>query len=82
MKTFNLILALAGHAVCTKDGRTVTNVKVVCDDFIEDDGVNSTYRQGLRADIHNDTFIDTYLFYHTGIASKYLGTCDADLYMR
>lgn len=73
---------MSGKPVCTRDGRTVTNVKVVCDDLIEDDGVSSTYRQGLTADIHNDSFIGNYPFYHNGLASKYLGCSGADLFMR
>lgn len=81
MKKFNLKDAIVGKAICTRDGRTVTNVKVVCDDLIEDDGISSTYRQGLTADVHNTDCVGTYPFYHDGLASKYLGECGADLFM-
>ena len=81
LKAFDLQSALNGAKVRTRDGRTVTNVKVICDDVIFDDGVQSEYTQGLTAEIHNACGVCTYPFYHNGGAHKYLGQNDADLFM-
>jgi len=78
---FNLSDALNGAPVQTRDGRKVSNVKKVCEDVIFDDGVDSTYQQGLVAGIHNDHGLCTYPFYTNGGSHKYLGENAADLFM-
>jgi hypothetical protein len=81
LKEFNLSKALEGCSVQTRDGRVVSNIKVVSEDVIYDDGVNSKYQQALVGDIHNTGGIHTHHFYSNGTAHKYLMETGADLFM-
>lgn len=84
MKQFDLQLALAGAKVQTRDGRTVTDIKVVRDALPrtkEDVRRMWVYIQGIRGTIHNFSGYHEYPFYHDGTAHKYLGDDSADLFM-
>lgn len=83
---FDLTLALLGHPVQTKDGRKVTDIKMVdetaphsADDVNETDG--EEYSQGITGVIHNLSGLHTYPFYHNGGSHLYGGTTEADLVM-
>lgn len=85
-KKFDLNLALNGASVTTKDGRKVTDIKVVnenapfsAEDVDEFKG--EEYIQGLTGVIHNLTGLHTYEFYHNGGAHLYGGNTQADLVM-
>ena len=81
LKVFNLTAALNGYPVQTRDGRKVTNIKVVSEDIIFDNGVDSNYQQALIGDIMNNCGACTYPFYSDGVAHKYLLETGADLFM-
>ena len=82
MEIFNLTAALNGADVITRDGRKVTNIKVIGKDIVFDNGVKSNYQQALIGDIRNDCGACTYPFYSDGVAHKYLLETGADLFMR
>lgn len=85
---FDLKQALFGAEVRTRDGRHVTNVKVIDSmspfsirDAVDDD---ENYKQGLEATIHNvngsgNISEDVFNFYHDGGAHIYGGENGADL---
>ncbi|MGD1524271.1 hypothetical protein [Vibrio owensii] len=85
-REFNLQLALAGHAVETRDGRKVSGVKETNKDApysaeSVDEFNGEQYAQGVSAVIHNKCGKSTYPFYHDGGAHLYGGRTEADLVM-
>ena len=81
---FDLEKALSGAPVQTKDGRKVTDIKVVLasaprDSSYVDEYEGEEYIQGLTGVIHNTSGLDTYPFYHSGVAHKYGLATEADL---
>ena len=87
MKPFNLHSALIGSAVVTRDGRTVTHIKEIhsfpktredVDEYCD----KPEYNRGLLATIHNITGQHEHPYWHDGVAHKYGGETDADLFMK
>lgn len=81
---FDLKSALNGAEVRTRDGRKVTEIRVV--DITApysasnvDEYAGEEYKQGLLADIENKNGKSTYPFYHSGESHKYGLETDADL---
>tara|TARA_Y100000310_G_scaffold227068_1_gene229253 strand:+ start:62 stop:406 length:345 start_codon:yes stop_codon:yes gene_type:complete len=84
---FDLESALKGAIVITKDGRKVTDIKIVdanapfSADCV-DEYSTEEYRQGVSAVIHNATGQHEYPFYHNGGAHIYGGDNPADLVIK
>ena len=83
---FDLTLALLGHPVQTKDGRKVTDIKIVDENAPHsphdvNEFLGEEYSQGITGVIHNLTGLHTYPFYHNGSSHLYGGTTEADLVM-
>lgn len=81
---FDLRAALQGAEVRTRDGRKVTDVRVVnttapYSPSNVDEYSGQQYVQGIRATIHNEHFKDEYAFYHSGESHLYGIETDADL---
>lgn len=81
---FDLNAALNGASVQTRDGRTVTDIKIVTHDAPHsaesvDELNGGEYIMGIEAKIHNKHFSDTYPFYHSGGSHKYGIETGADL---
>ena len=81
MEAFNLKDALNGSPVKTRDGRKISNVRVVGVDAINNLASEPEPTQALMAEIHNDCGLCDYPFYSDGIAHKYRGLTGADLMM-
>lgn len=84
---FNLKNALQGEPVVTRDGRTISNIRIVdntapksANDVDEHNG--EKYEQGLKADIHNTHHTSSYSFYHDGGSHLYGGENASDLMMK
>jgi len=83
-RKFDLVLALVGEAVQTKDGRKVSMVKEVDPDAcmsVEEAVSNNRYVQGLTAKVHNESDVEVYSFYHDGTADKNGVESESDLVM-
>jgi len=81
---FDLELALQGNPVKTRDGRKVSDVKVIIEKAAYsasqiDEYNDEEYIQGLTAVIHNPTGQHTHSFYHSGGSHRYGLTTEADL---
>jgi hypothetical protein len=81
--SFDLKKALAGHSVFTRDGRKVTNIRVVNQDAPKSvrEVHNEKYIQGIEGTIHNLSGPSVYPFYHDGGSHKYGGSTLSDLIM-
>jgi hypothetical protein len=90
MSLFNLEQALIGASVTTKDGRKVSNARVVNNscpkssreaaDLDYKVGGNA-YQQGIVVTIENDEGGSDFPYYHSGEAHLYGLAVDADLRM-
>ncbi|MCY9861398.1 hypothetical protein OTK49_02555 [Vibrio coralliirubri] len=85
-KKFDLSLALKGSKVLTRDGRLVTDIKVVDEKAphsasVVDDLGGEPYTQGITVVIHNKCGASVYPYYHDGGSHLYGGKTDADLVM-
>lgn len=90
MSDFNLKQALKGTPVTTKDGRNVSNIRVINDstpkssreaadlDYKSD---KNAYQQGIIVTLHNDNGESDFPYYHSGEAHRYGLATDADLQM-
>lgn len=90
MSDFNLKEALGGAPVSTKDGRKVSNIRVV-NEFapkssresvdLEYESDSNAYQQGILLTIHNDDGKSDFPYYHSGESHRYGLPTDADLQM-
>jgi hypothetical protein len=87
---FDLTKALNGIPVTTKDGRKVSNIRVVNTytprsaaeaSSLDYDVEHNAFQQGLIATIHNTCGESDYPYYHDGGAHLYGGNTSADLQM-
>lgn len=87
---FNLELALKGHPVSTKDGRKVTDFKIIDDDAPKsakdvreyvDNANHKKYYQGITAVLHNNNNTGVFPFYHDGGSHLYGSETQCDLVM-
>ncbi|ELP5902508.1 hypothetical protein QTV49_004548 [Vibrio vulnificus] len=82
---FNLELALSGATVVTRDGRLVTDIKIINESAPksakEANDNDLEYEQGIEVTIHNSNFSDRYSYYHNGGSHKYGLDTDADLFL-
>lgn len=90
MNLFDLTKALKGEPVTTKDGRKVSNIRVVNKSApksakeassLDYDVEYDAFEQGLMATIHNTCGDSDYHYYHDGGAHRYGGKTNADLQM-
>lgn len=90
MSDFNLEQALKGTPVTTKDGRKISNIRVVNDSApkssreatdLDYKSNKNAYQQGIVVTLHNDSGESDFPYYHSGEAHRYGLATNADLQM-
>ena len=85
LQPFDLDLALSGSPVVTRDGRSVTDIRIINESAPksakEANDNDLEYEKRIEVTIHNPDFSGRYSYYHNGGYHKYGLETEADLFL-